>query len=167
MYSHGESVQERLVEGVAVRGSCHTGSGLWRLLPLWNGWNGFVWRIGSGAACRGGGSERVFPHRHRIAVIAAVVEWVEWVRMENRFRAACRGGSSERVLPHLHRIAAIAAVEEWVEEGSEEECREKGLRTGSHISWYRRCRRNASFVGPFSAAFMTDRLSVQRHARDL
>ena len=69
--------------------------------------------------------------------------------------------------PHRHRIAVIAAVVEWVEEGSEEECREKGLRTGSHISWYRMCRRNASFVGTFSAAFMTDRLSVQRHARDL
>ena len=124
MGSHGESVQERLVEGVAVRGSCNTGSGLWRLLPLWNGWNGFAWRI--------------------------------------RSRAACRGGSSERVLPHRHRIVAIAAVVEW-----EVECREKGLRTGLHISWYRRCRRNASFVGPFSAAFMTDRLSVQRHARDL
>ncbi len=56
-----------------------------------------------------------FPHRHRIAVIAAVVEWVEWVRMENPFQSGLSRGGSERVLPHRHRIVAIAAVVEWVE----------------------------------------------------
>lgn len=129
-WSHvGKSIKRECLSHDHLTTAFHTGSGSWRLQPLWNGWNGFVWRI--------------------------------------RSRAACRGGSSERVFPHRLRIVAIAAVVEWVEEGSEVECREKGLRTGSHISWYRRCRRNASFVGPFSAAFMTDRLSVQRHARDL